>query len=222
MIGIYKITSPSSKVYIGQSWDINKRKKDHRNSKEKTHLANSIKKHGFENHLFEVVHELPNDVEQNILDTYEQLYIDSYRDCGIVLMNLREGGSRGKHSDESRAKHSRSMQGVGKGRKQSKEWINKRASTQVGNKNWLGKSHSHETKKKMRMAAIGKPKFYNRIQVVQLSLDGEFIKEWSSAKEAGISLNVFRQNIANVCKGHYSQTGGFKWMYKSVYQSINN
>jgi len=29
MIGIYKITSPSGKVYIGQSKDLNKRKKDY-------------------------------------------------------------------------------------------------------------------------------------------------------------------------------------------------
>jgi predicted GIY-YIG superfamily endonuclease len=30
MIGIYKITSPSGKVYIGQSWDIYDRWKKHK------------------------------------------------------------------------------------------------------------------------------------------------------------------------------------------------
>ncbi len=158
MVGIYKITSPSNKVYIGQSWQIEKRKKDHRNWKGDTHLANSIKKHGFDNHSFEVVHELPNDVEQKILDTYEQLYIDSYRDCGVELMNLREAGSRGKHSDESKAKQSKSMQGVGKGRIQSDEWKSKRNLFSNGNIIWLNKIHSEETKKKQSIASFGRPK----------------------------------------------------------------
>ena len=59
MIGIYKITSPTGKVYIGQSININKRfyqyKKLH--CKGQVILYNSFMKHGVENHIFEVIKE---------------------------------------------------------------------------------------------------------------------------------------------------------------------
>lgn len=99
MVGIYKITSPSGSVYIGQSWDINRRKRGHKSlSKKMTgmYLYHSISKYGFDKHLFEIIHELPNDVSQNILDKYEDLYITRHRECGLKIMNLKEGGSRGK------------------------------------------------------------------------------------------------------------------------------
>ena len=47
-IGIYKITSPSGKVYIGQSWDIKKRFSKYRSLQsvyKQRVLFNSFKKH---------------------------------------------------------------------------------------------------------------------------------------------------------------------------------
>ena len=47
MIGIYKITSPSNKIYIGQSWNIHQREIQHRCAGSKKvvfgKLYNSIK-----------------------------------------------------------------------------------------------------------------------------------------------------------------------------------
>lgn len=104
VVGIYKITSPSGKIYIGQSWDIlgrfNRYNCNHVNKQR--HLYHSFEKHGKENHLFEIIHELPFDVTQDILDRYEQVYMDAYRDAGVELLNIREGGSRGKNSEESK------------------------------------------------------------------------------------------------------------------------
>lgn len=60
MIGIYKITSPSNRVYIGQSVDIEKRWRFYRNIKNfksQIKLKNSIIKYGVENHVFEVIEE---------------------------------------------------------------------------------------------------------------------------------------------------------------------
>ena len=58
-IGIYKIISPSNKIYIGQSIDIEKRKHLYSKlyCKQQPKLYNSIKKHGWENHIFEIVEE---------------------------------------------------------------------------------------------------------------------------------------------------------------------
>lgn len=58
MIGIYKITSPSNKIYIGQSKNLEKRKKAYKYSlaKGQPRLNNSFKKYGYENHTFEIIH----------------------------------------------------------------------------------------------------------------------------------------------------------------------
>lgn len=100
MKGIYKILSPSGRVYIGQSINIEYRFAQYgrEHIKRQPKLFNSFGKYGKNNHVFVVVHELPKDVDQNVLNEYEQLYMDLYRSCGIELLNIREGGSRGKHS----------------------------------------------------------------------------------------------------------------------------
>jgi hypothetical protein len=57
--------------------------------------------------------------------------------------------------------------------------------------------------------------------VVQLSLEGEFIKEFESmekaCKEVGISS---KGNISTACTGKYSHAGGYRWMYKEVYENL--
>lgn len=102
--GIYKITSPSGKVYIGQSWNIQRRwiyyKYNYEYSRQFP-LMNSILKYGYKSHNFEVVHELPADVEQSVMDRYEQFYMDTYREAGIKLLNCKEAGSNGKPSAEA-------------------------------------------------------------------------------------------------------------------------
>ena len=56
MVGIYKITSPSNKVYIGQSIDIEKRFSYYKrlSCKQQSKVYNSILKYGYENHVFEI------------------------------------------------------------------------------------------------------------------------------------------------------------------------
>lgn len=104
MTGIYKITSPTGRVYIGQSWDINKRKSSYRYShgtRFQVHLYNSILKYGWINHIFEVVHELPSDITQEVLDQYEVLYWEAYKELGFKMMNIKHPGSGGKHAKET-------------------------------------------------------------------------------------------------------------------------
>jgi len=60
---IYKITSPSSKVYIGQTINISNRKCHYKKlhcHKQKS-IYNSINKYGWENHLFEIIEEVSNE-----------------------------------------------------------------------------------------------------------------------------------------------------------------
>jgi len=110
MLGIYKITSPTGNVYIGQSVDIERRWSFHSyNKRLDTPIVRSFKKHGFEAHKFEVVHELPGDVDSKTLTTYEQLYIDLYRDAGATLLNANPASAtmRGfKHREDVKKRSS--------------------------------------------------------------------------------------------------------------------
>jgi group I intron endonuclease len=59
MIGIYKITSPTNKTYVGQSINIEKRFKQYErlDCKKQPKLYNSFSKHGVKNHIFEILEE---------------------------------------------------------------------------------------------------------------------------------------------------------------------
>lgn len=50
--------------------------------------------------------------------------------------------------------------------------------------------------------------------VLQYDLDGNFIKEWSSATEAGKVLNFDPGHIPDVCRGKRNHDHGFVWKYK--------
>jgi len=51
------------------------------------------------------------------------------------------------------------------------------------------------------------------IAINQLSLTGDIIKVWKSAKEAEKELGIGGTHIASVCRGKRQTTGGFKWTY---------
>lgn len=57
--------------------------------------------------------------------------------------------------------------------------------------------------------------------IVQLNIDGNFIKEWETATIAGESLKIDRHRISNACKNNVDNNyyGGFRWMYKNNYES---
>jgi len=167
MVGIYKITSPSGAVYIGQSWDIKERLKDYTKGRcpYQTRIHHSICKYGHKNHVFKVIHELPADIDQETLNRFEQFYMDAYRDCGIELMNLREAGSAGKLSDETKRKLSEANKGKAspnKGRtgwfKHTEEWKLKNSLRAMGNKSKTGQKNSPEAIKKTADANRGKPR----------------------------------------------------------------
>jgi group I intron endonuclease len=144
MVGIYKITNPSGKVYIGQSLRIETRLSQYKYAacKNQRHLHSSILKHGWEKHSFEVVHQLPEDVNQEVLNAYETFYWQQYRDCKVKMLNIREPGSKGRISEETKLKwKGRIPHNKGKtgeldpkwGKKWSKEKTEKRLQTRMLN-----------------------------------------------------------------------------------------
>ena len=80
MIGIYKITNPKGKVYIGQSRDLEKRKSQYSKNLKKycrqLKIVNSITKYGWNQHYFEII-EICNFDDLNIRERYWQEFYDS-------------------------------------------------------------------------------------------------------------------------------------------------
>ena len=113
MVGIYKITSPTGKIYIGQSWDIERRFVEYGRlgCKRQIKLYNSFIKHGREAHTFEIIHELQETITQEELNYWETFYWQKCKDGGLELLNVKEPGSNGKHSEESKRKMSEALKG---------------------------------------------------------------------------------------------------------------
>ena len=60
-----------------------------------------------------------------------------------------------------------------------------------------------------------------RINVIQLSLNNEYIKRWDSMTKAGKELNISQSSISNCCTNKKKSGGGFKWKYTSEYIKSN-
>ena len=139
MVAIYKITSPTGKVYIGQTINYQSRISRYINLdakvKKQRWIYSSLAKYGPKNHRFEIVCELPSDVSKDVLNEYEELHIRCYKDCGVELMNLTGGGQSNKEL--------------------SKETREKLRLSATGKQYWLGRKHTQETKDKIRKANTG-------------------------------------------------------------------
>ena len=58
------------------------------------------------------------------------------------------------------------------------------------------------------------------ISIVQLTLDGQFIKKWACAREVERELGIANQSITKCCQGKQKSAGGFKWMYLSDWLKV--
>lgn len=175
--GIYKITTPTNKIYIGQSINILVRWNRYKNlhCKTQSRLYRSLIKYGFDSHSFDIIERCSKDQ----LDEREVYWIGIYNTFNTKHgLNLIDGGRSGKHSNETKSKRKLSLVGrtlsdeqkrkIGKantgkirtqeglrnlsiahlGKKLSKESIAKR------NKSREGYNHSLESKEKTRQSVI--------------------------------------------------------------------
>lgn len=112
--GIYKITSPSGKVYIGQAIDINKRWSEYKlsnsNLKRQPRIYRSFIKYGVDGHIFEIIEEC----NESILNEREIYWGNYYGVLGINGLNCRLGNSGGKISEEVKKQISKSSKGLKK------------------------------------------------------------------------------------------------------------
>jgi len=112
MIGIYKIISPSNKIYIGQSINIEKRFKQYKrlDCKKQPKIYNSLKKYGPENHIFEIIGEYELcELDKN--ETYWKQYYNTINEgLNCELFDIGQG----YRSDDVKSKISNSLKGKSK------------------------------------------------------------------------------------------------------------
>ena len=109
-------------------------------------------------------------------------------------------GTRGQRAGENISK-------ALKGRKASVERIEKMRKTITGRK------YSDETKRKISQSQM------NRIDcskpILQYTLDGQFVAEYMSMKEASRQTGICISSISDCCNNKLKTAGGYKWIKKN-------
>lgn len=83
---------------------------------------------------------------------------------------------------------------------------------------YIQKYDAVKSKDYYNLAPGGNCGSYGTVSIVQLTLDGEFIREWDSITNAETELNIY--NISDVCRGKGKKSsGGFLWAYKNDYDN---
>lgn len=245
IIGIYKITSPSNKVYIGQSINIKTRKNHYKfdQNKSQPKIYNSLKKYGFESHIFEIIEECF--LEQlNERETYWKIYyLEQVNNdwTKVLFCQLHDEGG-GPRSDEFKLKLSKIKKGV----KQTPKHILNR-SKPINQYNLKGEFINSFTSQKQASEYLNIPKcgiglvcnkkqqttqgFVFRFKndgleddfkllpkkgkpIIQYSRKGNFIKEWDSIIEASKYYEIDPSGINSCCRTKQKTAYGYIWKYK--------
>jgi group I intron endonuclease len=230
MKGIYIITNKvNNKKYIGLSNDINRRFWEHKSSKKKknnTNLIKAFKKYHVDNFDFQIL-ELVDD--ESKLAEREMFWIESIK----PEYNMNKGGNGNlghtvsnevrevlricgklqwerKTDEEKQRIIKNNLTGTTKGRIVSEETRRKLREYN------LGRKHTEEAKLKVSIKNKGKRlgNTDGNKKVIKLDINGNFISEHNSIKEAAIELGIHPSNITKVLKGEQITAGGYKWNYK--------
>jgi len=181
--GIYKITSPSGGIYVGQSIDIINRKWTYASMKcrDQPRLYNSLKKYGWNNHNFEIILKC----SEWDLNEQEKYYIKEYKSFNTEHgLNLTEGGGQYKLSEETKQKISKSRMGIVYG----KESIEKCKQTK---KNRTYKSRA------------GNYEIYNQRNELIYKFNGDFRRTLKILNIPYKSFNRSRKFSTKIKRGNY-------------------
>ena len=216
---IYKVSNNfNNHSYIGQTWGTtNKRFKEHIRSASAPRLHNSIVIHGASNFNIELLWE--EECTQAELNAKETEFILKFDTMSPNGYNLKEGGSGGKLSDDTRLKMSNSH----KGKIHTIETKAKISTSACGNTNSNGRVLTEETRRLIGDGNLGdKSYWYGKSggdhpkskKVEQWSKDGEqLIRTYSSLTEAANELGADISSLSACCRGKRKTCMRFTWRY---------
>lgn len=196
-IGIYKITSPTNRVYIGQSLNIEYRLNKYKslNCKSQSKLYRSLLKHGVNNHKFEII----KTCNPNELNKYERYY-QEYFNCifkGLNCVLQRTDIKRQVMSVSTKQKISNSTK---------------------------GKTFSEETRKKISLALSGLKRSEQHSKNISLSNKGK--KRNPHSKETLIKLSENNKNsklVLDLNTGvFYNSTAELSELLGIKYSTLNS
>jgi group I intron endonuclease len=238
MIGIYKITSPNGKVYIGQSVDMESREKQYSrldNCKQQIRLYRSLVKYGYSNHIFEVVEECR--IEE--LNTRERYWQDFYNvlEEGLNLRLTETQDRSGKLSKETiekmtitRINYNKTPEGkesrkramlhtdqAARVAKIDHRLRHERVNYKQRKLNTDYITRTANTDYKARTANTDWVEFAKKHYkpLLQFDKDEKLIREWDSGIEAGRTLGIHKNCISACLRGKQRTAGGFIWKYKN-------
>ncbi len=209
MIGIYKITNPNGRIYIGQTIDFNRRLRHYKSlkCKEQPRIYRSIIKHGVDNHTFELIKEC--NVKE--LTKWERHFQEMYKSTGKNGLNcilVATDEFSGGHSEESKKKISKKL----KGREFTKEHKYK---ISIGNKNRIiteehrrnlgngnrGKKQSQEWKQKLSEARKGLKRTEETKNRISQSMSGRKLSEEHRQKlKNRVITDEWRRKLSEAAK----------------------
>lgn len=235
MIGIYKITSPSGKVYIGQAVNIERRKKQYikPNSYKNSigpKLYNSLVKYGWEAHKHELIEECSLKQLNKKETFYKKKFIKKYGWKKALFCDLYDQGS-GPRSKETKQKMSKSQKGKlkpkGFGEKIKNSIKNlspeMKLKREIGFKYKRTKKHKDELSKRMEniwkdsfkrkriSSKISKNKIGKGLKPIKC--DTLFGMKFQSIKEASEKLGICKGNVSAVLKGRIQHIKGLVFSY---------
>jgi group I intron endonuclease len=235
--GIYKLTSPSGKVYIGQSVNLKSRMAHYKSNKSKsiTAIKSAILKYGWDNFKVDILWSSEDNTNiKFILNQLEKDFINLYDCLSPNGYNLRDGGTDGYiYTNEVKQKISNSNKGrevwnAGKTGIYSEETLKLMSDSHIGksvhsdeykenlkikmtgeSNPFFGKTHTEETKKKISENNLKRCK-----RVEQYDSNDNFIKSFLNTKEASSELNISDAVIRANIRGNTKITKqGFKFKY---------
>jgi hypothetical protein len=190
LCGIYCLTAPNGKIYVGQSTDLKKRYKqffEYNTRSGYPSLENEVKVYPREQWR----HEILCYCSKAELDELEKFWIKELDATNPERGYNKTLGGKGmlgiRHTEETKKRISKSNPRI-----------------------WLGVTGENHPMFGRLGAASNTHKVIN-----QYSHDGSFIRSWHGSREPERELGIDHSNIAKCCKGNprYSKVGGFIWRY---------
>lgn len=207
MIGIYKITNPKGKIYIGQSINIERRWREYQRLQcnQSLKLYNSLKKYQYENHIFEIIEEC----DINLLNDKEEFYILKFN-SHINGLNIKLA-SKPSWTGKTRPEHSKLMKEISSFRYERTPEHKQQLRNMMLN---VWENKGKEISKKISQNKIGKGTksiLCHETQIV-----------YNSIKECSEKMNISKGLICSFVKGKYSYPTlkGFTFSYAKDFDTL--
>lgn len=206
---IYKITSPTGRIYVGQTNCFKRRQYDYkcnRNRLSNSTILKSVRKYGWDAHKMEIIEE----VVDALMDEREIFWIQKLRSFYYENkrgMNLTKGGNVNRQPwkhDKRRVAKARLRCGE-KSANFGKKWPEE---MKLRIANGVSKYNIENGKKPLELCRLKSVEMLS-VPIVVYNVDGDFVGEYSSVKLAALTLGVDRKTLNDALNGKQFHGGGY-------------